>query len=312
MVAVSISSDGVQFDALAAVRVHPAAELFPLLVGAEFTELVNDIREHGLREPIVFTPDGQLLDGRNRYRACKKIRDEEPTRRVEHAEPWAYVISTNVHRRHLSESQRAMIGAKINERHNGQRRSPVPAGTGDHESSQLPPSRAEAADLLNVGATSISRAHTVLQHGVKGLQYAVETGAVPVATAARVAAEMEPEQQQQFVQRVNNGANPRKIAPPDTESARRQRATRSAGGGQPTVGNNRSRNRHRYVNTSALRHLRDSFDALALVLDSTPDGLDPSITSEEAALWTGGLSKGASAYRRLLALLKQREQESTQ
>jgi hypothetical protein len=43
----------------------------------------------------------------------------EPARRVEDAEPWAYVISTNVHRRHLTESQRAMIGARMAERHQG-------------------------------------------------------------------------------------------------------------------------------------------------------------------------------------------------
>lgn len=184
MVAISITDSGVEVDPLAKVRVHPAAELFPLLQGSEFTELVNDIRQHGLREPIVFTPDGQLLDGRNRYRACKRIRDEEPTTRIEHGEPWAYVISVNVHRRHLSESQRAMIGARIAERahglHRGNQYTKDQVGESPIGGAPLPPTQKEAADLLNVGTTSIFRARTVVQHGVQGLQRAVEAGRVPV------------------------------------------------------------------------------------------------------------------------------------
>lgn len=305
MVGVSITPEGgVQFDALASIRVHPAAELFPLLMGEPFMELVSDIREHGLREPIVFTPDGQLLDGRNRYRACKKIRDEEPTRRTEHSEPWAYVISTNVHRRHLSESQRAMIAARIAERHRGGISGTNPPAGGLPVQLPPPPSRKEASALLNVGTTSIDRGRQVLQHGVKGLQHAVESGLVPVTTAARVANEMEPAEQEKWVHRVNNGANPRKIAPPDLDQQqRREYEPRS-----PRVG--LSPNRHRYISGSQIHTLINAFDAMSMVLDTAPDGLDPSLTDEEAAQLADGLSKGSSAYRRLLALLKQHKENA--
>jgi hypothetical protein len=304
MVAVSIGENGVEFDPLVNVRVHAAAELFPLLQGEQFTELVNDIREHGLREPIVFTPDGQLLDGRNRYRACKKIRDEEPTRRTEHSEPWAYVISTNVHRRHLSESQRAMIAARIAERHRGEyARAKQPIG-GDAYPAQLPPSQKEAAALLNVGTTSIGRARKVVQHGIKGLQLAVESGVVPVYTAARVASEMQPDEQENWVRRVNNGANPKKIAPPDVEQ--KERATRDPRPARP----NNSPNRHRCISAHQIGTLINALDSMNLVLDTAPDGLDPSLTDEEAAQLVDGLSKGSGAYRRLLALLKQQLKEN--
>lgn len=50
--------------------VHPAAELFPMIKDAELGLLVEDIVEHGLREPILVY-QGLILDGRNRLRACE-------------------------------------------------------------------------------------------------------------------------------------------------------------------------------------------------------------------------------------------------
>ena len=66
---------------LSELKIHPAAEAFPLLAGDELDDLVEDIRRNGQVEPIVFV-GGQLLDGRNRVVACERLGIRPPTRRV--------------------------------------------------------------------------------------------------------------------------------------------------------------------------------------------------------------------------------------
>lgn len=90
------------------MKFHPACQLFPVLDGPEFDALVADIKEHGLREPISLHPDGAILDGRNRWKACQKA-GVEPKFRTYRGEPLAFVVSENIRRRHLTTDQRAAI-----------------------------------------------------------------------------------------------------------------------------------------------------------------------------------------------------------
>jgi ParB-like chromosome segregation protein Spo0J len=86
--------------------------MFPLMEGAEFDDLVADIKKNGLQEWIV-TYQGMVLDGRNRYRACLEAgvepHDEPLVNRtgIENDDTArAYVISANLHRRHLTAEQK--------------------------------------------------------------------------------------------------------------------------------------------------------------------------------------------------------------
>ena len=56
--------------------------------------------------------DHKILDGRNREKACASVGVEPRYTTVETDDPIAYVLSKNLHRRHLSTSQRTMIAAK--------------------------------------------------------------------------------------------------------------------------------------------------------------------------------------------------------
>jgi hypothetical protein len=91
---------------------HPAAALLPLLPPDELEQLAADIRANGLREAIVLH-DGQVLDGRNRLAACKLAGVEPHYRDHDGTDPIAYVLSANVHRRHLSTGQRAMVAVAL-------------------------------------------------------------------------------------------------------------------------------------------------------------------------------------------------------
>ena len=88
------------------VMFHPVAAMFPMMRPGEFKALVEDIRTHGLHEPIAVY-ERMILDGRNRYRACIKAGIEPRYREIElrdHDAAMTYVISMNLQRRHLSQT----------------------------------------------------------------------------------------------------------------------------------------------------------------------------------------------------------------
>ncbi|WP_186151017.1 ParB N-terminal domain-containing protein [Burkholderia gladioli] len=89
---------------------HPLCALFPRLDGVEFDALKADISANGQRTPIV-VHEGQILDGGNRYQACIELEREPITVPFDGADPLAYVLSLNLHRRHLSPGQQAAIVA---------------------------------------------------------------------------------------------------------------------------------------------------------------------------------------------------------
>jgi ParB-like chromosome segregation protein Spo0J len=89
---------------------HPLANMFPMIEGSAFEELKRDISAQGILEPIRLY-QGMILDGRNRYAAAKACGhqfslDDFVQWEGTLAEAEAWVISTNLHRRHLSAKQK--------------------------------------------------------------------------------------------------------------------------------------------------------------------------------------------------------------
>jgi hypothetical protein len=163
---------------------HPAADLLPLLEGPEFDALVADVRAHGLREPIVLL-DGAILDGRNRYRACRAAgiepRFQQWIPRHEGDRPLAFVLSRNLVWRHLSESQRALVAARAANLAPGIRGDYVTAA-----SKEAAVSQSEAATQLKVSRSLVQRATKVLKKGPPELVEKVDSGLIPVSTASNL------------------------------------------------------------------------------------------------------------------------------
>lgn len=92
---------------------HETANIFPLLEGEEYRALRDDIAANGLIEDI-WTYEGKILDGRNRYIACLDLGIEPRYREWKgNGSPVAFVVSLNLKRRHLTSSQRAVVALDI-------------------------------------------------------------------------------------------------------------------------------------------------------------------------------------------------------
>jgi len=95
------------------MEIHEVCEMFPEMQGTELQELAQDIARHGLREPI-WTYKGRIIDGRNRFKVCL-LTGAAPRYRE-----WdgkgslvEFVVSLNLHRRHLTKDQREAIAAEM-------------------------------------------------------------------------------------------------------------------------------------------------------------------------------------------------------
>ena len=90
---------------------HPIAEIFPLLESDELERLAADIKANGLHHSL-WTYEGKILDGRNRWLACQIAGVEPRVRKYEGASPFAFVVSENLERRHLSVTQRVAMAVE--------------------------------------------------------------------------------------------------------------------------------------------------------------------------------------------------------
>ena len=108
-------------------ELHPLCTLFPRLDGNEFNALKEDIKQNGLRQPIVLK-DGMILDGGNRYRACVEAGIEPKFVEFDGDNIVSFVLSVNLHRRHMTPGQQAAIVASAQDwskanSHGGDRKS---------------------------------------------------------------------------------------------------------------------------------------------------------------------------------------------
>lgn len=231
---------------------HPLAELFPPMDDETFKALVADIRQHGLREPIILY-EGMILDGRNRHRACTEIGVEPITR------PWDergsaldFVVSKNLNRRHLSDQQRAMVAAKIATIKLGDNQH-VRQGSPIGEPSLPPVSQNQAAAMLNVSARSVQRAKAVQSNGAPELKRAVEKNEISLKAAEEIA--HRPQEEQREIMSKGSAAV--------LQAAKETRETRQAQNRRPAnYDPNAKRAETKRLKAELYRQLRDAIELL--------------------------------------------------
>jgi hypothetical protein len=123
------------------LKIHPAADLFPLMSSDELKALGEDIKANGMKVPVVLRrakdedDEFELVDGRNRLDALEAVGINVGEDRhdddycdlppltcswrfdweilVDEVDPYAFVISANIHRRHLTTGQKRELVAKV-------------------------------------------------------------------------------------------------------------------------------------------------------------------------------------------------------
>ncbi len=180
---------------------HPFANIFPLIEGEAFDRFVADIKQNGLIENIVTTPDGLILEGRNRYLACLKAGVEPRFETIrELPDKWLdFVISKNVHRRQLTRSQCALAAAKLVTTTHGDNRhtlrlEAVPVIT-----------QPKAAALFGITDRLVRDALTVMEESDE-LHQLVKDGEASVGIAADVVRNS-PKHVATFIEEVKAGKN---------------------------------------------------------------------------------------------------------
>jgi ParB-like chromosome segregation protein Spo0J len=214
---------------------HPICLLIPSADDDELQDLTDDIRAHGLIDPIVLF-EGMILDGRNRATACERA--GIAPRYVQFGggreDALILAVSHNLKRRHLTKQAiaDALVAAEDFNLHY-MLAEPVAAADGPEAQSVIKitePKTASSRKLAQASGRVVSHAmiaatRKVKEKGEPELQEAVKRGRIGVQDAAKVA-DLQPEQQKA----IAVSPKPRRAA---AEAADAAKNASRAGGAAP-------------------------------------------------------------------------------
>lgn len=187
------------------MKIHPYCEMFPEFQREDWGAFVADVKRHGLRDPIV-TFDGKILDGRSRVKACKE--SGRKIRTVEFGgtedEALAFVMSHNLHRRHLTPGQKAVIVDRWM-----QKRASKSSETNGKSISarERATTVREAAAGAGIAHTTLTNIRSIRESGAIGLYDKVARGDLEVTVAAREAKRLKPKHTAKRTNRKPTGAS---------------------------------------------------------------------------------------------------------
>ena len=169
---------------------HPIADCFPMLGESDFQELKEDIRKHGqLARILVFQE--MILDGRNRYRACREL-GMTPQVAVfpgTYAEAVDMVVSLNLRRRHMDREEIRDASGKL-----------ACLNEGRKSKDDLTATRVAVAEKLGITEGEVMKAVTIEKKAAPEVKEAYRKREITQGQAFEFA-QHEPEKQRELVER---------------------------------------------------------------------------------------------------------------
>ena len=172
---------------------HPLSRIFPDMRPDAFAELKASIADQGQHHPIICvapddSPNFEILDGRHRFRACSELGIDVSAEIIDlnPDEYQDFVLACNQHRRMMTDSDRALVAARLAEYGNA--------------------SIAQAAEQLGASERQISRAKHVIAN--PDLESAVAAGQVSLSKAADIASSENTETLAQAARDLRQGRAP--------------------------------------------------------------------------------------------------------
>lgn len=175
------------------LKFHAICLLFPELPEEDLRALADDIKEKGLFNPIVLY-QGKILDGRNRYKACKLAGVEPRFVEWKGGSPLEWVVSENLVRRHLTSSQRAVLALDLLPllEEESKKRQRLSGGRGEKVAKKCATfsgngkSSSVAASLTKTNSTYVELVKNINKHAPELLEK-VRSGVIKIPDAAKLA-----------------------------------------------------------------------------------------------------------------------------
>ena len=175
-------------------QIHPLCALLPEMPAEEYAKLKEDIKAHGLLEPITLSADSTtVLDGRHRLRICRELGIPPRLERFEgRCTESEYIWARGLLRRHLTDDQRAMLASKWSdaERQAAQERQKSGVKPSGEVAQTYGRTRDALAEKAQVSTNKIRQAEEVKKS--PELAGKVERGAMPLKEAVKVIAAQKP------------------------------------------------------------------------------------------------------------------------
>ena len=153
---------------------HAFAEILPALSDSDFDSLRESLKTDGYLGPPIYTFEGKILDGVHRYRLCVELGIDPPCVEYTGDNAFRFALNQNIARRHLNESQRAMVAARLVTPKKGR-----PKLNASIEAFN----QAGSAALLTVSRATVQRAQALLATKEKAAIAAVDAGDLSVYRA---------------------------------------------------------------------------------------------------------------------------------